>query len=118
MGESKLPWVIPPKLWSNWDQTCAKEAGWHLYYDADRWIIAQCSTAKGAVRFKSDAHAAEWVSKQADNGSKRHMRAIRALIAANMSGYKPMHMPRFNITGRDQYGAVSYEQFTNRTQRT
>jgi hypothetical protein len=117
MGESKLPWVIPPKLWSNWDQTCAKEAGWHIYFDANRWIIAQCRTAKGIVRFDSNEHARDWVSKQADNGSKRHIRAIRALIAANISGHRPMHMPRFGVSESDQYDAVAYEQFINRTQR-
>lgn len=82
-------WIVPPKLWSNWDQTCAQEAGWHIHFDNVEWRISQCLNKSGYSPFGTDEHAARWVAERADMGSTRHQRAINAMIAANLSGHTP-----------------------------
>jgi hypothetical protein len=87
VAERHAPWIIS-KLWSSWDQSCAREEGWVIIYHAINleWNVH----ALHGGRFDTHEDARAWVKARADQGSRRHERAIFAIITATMQGYEPL----------------------------
>lgn len=71
--------------WSEWDSTCAREAGWSIIINSyGEWIIGSIGQ-----RFTEDNDAREWVVSQANKGSARHERALNIVMSANIRGLLP-----------------------------